>query len=174
MANCDARNVQIVDDVLLEVNKGRNPIVLTERREHATVLGEVLAKKGISFQILRGTMKAKERRIAMEALDSMQVLIATGKYIGEGFDLPKLDTLFLALPISWKGSLVQYAGRIHRQAEGKERVTIYDYVDLSLPMLQRMYQRRSKGYDAMGYTIAEGHDNALVQSRLGFPDSGRS
>lgn len=74
--------------------------------------------------------------------------------MGEGFDLPRLDTLFLAMPISWKGSLAQYAGRIHRESEGKEKVTIFDYVDTSLPMLPRMFQKREKGYKAMGYSIS--------------------
>ena len=100
------------------------------------------------------------------------MLIATGKYIGEGFDLPKLDTLFLALPISWKGSLSQYAGRIHRQSKGKERVTIYDYVDHSMPTLQRMYRRRSKAYEALGYTITDGQGSSLIQVSMGFADSG--
>ena len=166
LAENDERNKKIIDDVLAEVVRKRNPIVLTERREHALVLAELLVGHNVSFQVLRGAMKAKERKAAMDALDDTQVLIATGKYIGEGFDLPKLDTLFLALPISWKGSLVQYAGRIHRQTEGKTSVLIYDYVDESLPTLQRMYQRRSKGYDAMGYTIVEGAEDGLVQSNM--------
>ena len=99
-------------------------------------------------------MRAKERRAANEKLDEAQVIVATGKYIGEGFDLPKLDTLFLALPIAWKGSLAQYAGRIHRESEGKDLVTIYDYVDSSIPMLERMFNKREKGYKAMGYQVA--------------------
>lgn len=160
------RNEQIIDDVVSAVNDQRNPIVLTERREHALLLGELLAVKGIAFEVLRGGMKVKERKAAMDALESTQVLIATGKYIGEGFDLPKLDTLFLALPISWKGSLTQYAGRIHRQTEGKDKVIIYDYVDNSLPMLQRMFQRRKKGYDALGYTITDSQTDSLVQAPL--------
>lgn len=155
LMNNPLRNKAIINDVLAELEKQRNPLVLTERREHAVMLGELLSNQGINHQILRGAMKAKEYKAAMAALEDTQVLIATGKYLGEGFDLPKLDTLFLALPISWKGSLAQYAGRIHRQAEGKDRVLIYDYVDVSLPTLQRMYQRRSKGYDAMGYVINE-------------------
>ncbi len=105
----------------------------------------------------------------MDALDETQVLVATGKYIGEGFDLSKLDTLFLALPISWKGSLAQYAGRIHRQIEGKDRVFIYDYVDMALPTLQRMFQRRTKGYEAMGYTMTDGNEQSLIQSKMVFP-----
>jgi len=81
------------------------------------------------------------------------VIVATGKYIGEGFDLPRLDTLFLAMPIAWRGLLAQYAGRIHRESVGKEQVTIFDYVDASIPMLQRMYNKREKAYKAMGYQI---------------------
>jgi superfamily II DNA or RNA helicase len=103
--------------------------------------------------ILRGTMRAKERKAAREQLNNAQVIVATGKYIGEGFDLPRLDTLFLAMPIAWRGLLAQYAGRIHRESAGKERVTIFDYVDASIPMLQRMYNKREKGYKAMGYQI---------------------
>ena len=113
-------------------------------------------------------MRAKERAAAMAALDDTQVLVATGKYIGEGFDLPRLDTLFLGLPISWKGSLAQYAGRIHRQSEGKDRVTIYDYLDSSLPTLERMFGRRAKAYGALGYSVAEGEASTLVQGNLRF------
>jgi superfamily II DNA or RNA helicase len=166
-----ARNRQIIDDVVVEVKQSRHPIVLTERREHTVALGKLLDGHGIRYQILRGAMKAKDRKAALDALSHTQVLIATGKYIGEGFDLPKLDTLFLALPISWKGSLSQYAGRIHRQSKGKERVTIYDYVDYSVPTLQRMYGRRSKAYEALGYTITDGQDSALIQVSMGFADS---
>ncbi len=102
----------------------------------------------------------------MDGIESAQVLIATGKYIGEGFDLAKLDTLFLALPISWKGSLAQYVGRIHRQYKNKERVIVYDYVDQTLPMLQRMFKKRSKGYEAMGYNLSYKGDKTLIQSKL--------
>jgi len=161
------RNQKIIDDIKKAVNDQRHPIVLTERREHALLLGELLAEEDITFEVLqRGGMKAKERKAVMEALDDTQVLVATGRYIGEGFDLPKLDTLFLALPISWKGSLAQYAGRIHRQAEGKDKVIIYDYVDNSLPMLQRMFQRRKKGYDALDYTITDSQQVSLMQKTL--------
>ena len=110
-------------------------------------------------------MSTKEREQAMAALDDTQVIVATGKYIGEGFDLPKLDTLFLVLPISWKGSLVQYVGRIQRQFEGKDKVIVFDYLDSSLPMLQRMYKKREKGYAAMGYSITEKADE-LLQANL--------
>lgn len=157
----DKRNALIVDDILSIVAQQRHPIVLTERREHAQLLGDLLSIKGIRFQILRGAMSAKERALAMASLDDTQVIVATGKYIGEGFDLPKLDTLFLVLPISWKGSLVQYVGRIQRQFEGKDKVIVFDYLDSSLPMLQRMYKKREKGYAAMGYSITEKADELL-------------
>lgn len=108
---------------------------------------------GISTVVLKGAMKAAERKNADNHLQSAQVVVATGKYVGEGFDLPRLDTLFLAMPIAWKGTLAQYAGRIHRESEGKTQVTIHDYVDCALPMLQRMFKKREKSYKAMGYAI---------------------
>tara|TARA_R110001599_G_scaffold353781_1_gene597592 strand:- start:43 stop:2361 length:2319 start_codon:yes stop_codon:yes gene_type:complete len=145
----EARNHQIVEDVVAEINKGRHPLLLTERREHATMLADILRLRGITCEVLRGAMRVKERETAMAALDDTQVLIATGKYIGEGFNLPRLDTLFLGLPISWRGSLAQYAGRIHRESEGKVRVTIYDYVDSTFPSLERMFRRRVKAYEAL-------------------------
>lgn len=160
------RNKQIINDVVREVENNRNPIILTERREHAVMLGELLAERKVSFQVLRGAMKAKDRKEAMESLNEAQVVIATGKYIGEGFDLAKLDTLLLALPISWKGSLTQYVGRIHRQFTGKERVTVYDYVDQTLPMLRRMFQKRIKGYEAMGYSVSFKGNDFLIQEKL--------
>lgn len=166
LMNDQERNEIIACDIEEAVAQGRVPLVLTERREHAQMLGDLLALRGISFQVLRGAMKAKERDQAMSALDNTQVLVATGKYIGEGFDLPKLDTLFLALPISWKGSLVQYVGRIQRLFEGKEKVMVFDYIDQTLPMLQRMYQKREKGYTAMGYTIVNKGEKQLLQANL--------
>jgi len=162
----EIRNQLIVADVIEQVAQDRHPLVLTERRDHALALSRMLAEKGVQVQVLRGAMKAKEREEAIKGIPECQVLVATGKYIGEGFDLPRLDTLFLALPISWKGSLAQYAGRIQRLVEGKERVIIYDYVDLNLPTLQRMYQRRCKGYDAMGYTVNDVQDGGLTQAAL--------
>ncbi len=83
------------------------------------------------------------------------LILATGKYIGEGFDDPRLDTLFLAMPISWKGTLQQYAGRLHRLYDSKKEVRIYDYVDDQVEMLKRMYAKRKSGYRAMGYLISD-------------------
>lgn len=147
------RTLAIVKQIEEEIEKGRNPLVLSERREHAESIHKILIEAGINSVILRGAMSAKERKSAGEQLTEAQVIVATGKYIGEGFDLPRLDTLFLAMPIAWRGNLAQYAGRIHRESEGKDHVIIYDYVDMSLPMFERMFRKREKGYKAMGYKI---------------------
>lgn len=149
----DKRTQAIVSDVIKSVREDSHPIVLTERREHAEMINSLLAESGIDSVILKGAMKAAERKCVDERLHSAQVVVATGKYVGEGFDLPRLDTLFLAMPIAWKGSLAQYAGRIHRESEGKTQVTIHDYVDCGLPMLQRMFNKREKSYKSMGYTV---------------------
>lgn len=165
LMNDKKRNDLIISDVLTVVAQQRHPIILTERREHAERLGELLLHKGISVTLLRGAMSAKENSLAMARIDDSQVIVATGKYIGEGFDLPKLDTLFLVLPISWKGSLVQYVGRIQRQFAGKDKVEVFDYLDSALPMLHRMYQKRAKGYTALGYSITE-KSGELLQAKL--------
>jgi superfamily II DNA or RNA helicase len=147
------RTLIIVGDVIAKVAEGKHPLVLTERREHAEIINQCLVESGIHSIVLRGAMRAKERKAANEQIADAKVIVATGKYVGEGFDLPRLDTLFLGMPIAWKGSLAQYAGRIHRESDGKDRVTIYDYVDSSLPMLDRMFRKREKGYKVMGYQI---------------------
>jgi len=149
----EARTQRIVSDVINSVREDRHPIVLTERREHAETINNLLKESGVNSVILKGAMRAAERKRVDEYLHSAQVVVATGKYVGEGFDLPILDTLFLAMPIAWKGSLAQYAGRIHRESDGKTQVTIHDYVDRGLPMLQRMFNKREKSYKTMGYTI---------------------
>lgn len=155
LSHSTARNQDIVRDVVRCVQNEANCLLLTERREHAETLATLLEAKSISSVVLRGGMRVKERRAAESQLHEAQVIVATGKYIGEGFDLPRLDTLFLALPIAWKGTLSQYAGRIHRDADGKQEVTVYDYLDNSLPMLERMFRKREKGYKAMGYQFAQ-------------------
>ncbi|MGH9422746.1 MAG: restriction endonuclease subunit R, partial [Thermoanaerobaculia bacterium] len=107
--------------------------------------------------VLRGGMTVKDRRNASEQLkaipkDEKRLVLATGRYVGEGFDDARLDTLFLALPVSWKGTLIQYAGRLHRLDAGKTEVRIFDYVDGAVPVLSRMFERRLRGYQAIGYT----------------------
>lgn len=116
---------------------------------------------------MRGRQGRKIQKEASEQLasipaDEEPLIIATGRYIGEGFDDARLDSLFLALPISWRGTLQQYVGRLHRQHGGKHEVRVYDYVDQEVPMLRRMYDRRLKGYQAMGYVIQDGSSSQLL------------
>lgn len=158
LAENEFRNDHIIKDVAKALGDGRTPIVLTERREHVLLLADKLAKHCKNIITLFGTASAKLRRETMEKLQAIPpneplVIIATGKYVGEGFDCPRLDTLFLALPIAWKGKVAQYAGRLHRNYPGKNEVQIYDYVDIHVPVLENMYQKRLKGYAAIGYKI---------------------
>ncbi len=152
----EIRNNMIVSDVAEALKEGRNPIVLTERREHVALLAERLSCYCKNVIQLVGTASTKSRRETLERLESIPgdesvVIVATGKYVGEGFDYPRLDTLFLALPIAWKGKVAQYAGRLHRNFEGKTEVQVYDYVDIHIPVLERMYQKRVKSYSSIGY-----------------------
>jgi len=156
----DERTQTIVDDVISCINQERNPLILTERREHANQIHSLLTEQNINSVILKGAMKASELQNIEQRIAEAQAVVATGKYAGEGFDLPRLDTLFLSMPIAWKGSLAQYAGRIHREQEGKNQVIIHDYVDTSLPMLQRMFLKRKKSYKAMGYKINSSEESS--------------
>lgn len=156
LARDHRRNDLILDDVIAAVAEGRSPIVLTERLEHLELLAERLKAFVRHLVILRGGMRSRERRAAAEQLASIpeaeeRLLLATGRFVGEGFDDARLDTLFLTMPVSWKGTLVQYAGRLHRLHSSKTEVRIYDYVDRQVPMLSRMFEKRMKGYQAMGY-----------------------
>lgn len=152
------RNAMIVDDVVKAVNTGRMPIVLTERTEHAKLLTDAIEHRGIKTFLLIGKEAAKLKREKLAAIAAAGqterfVIVAVGRYVGEGFDFARLDTLFLAMPISWKGKLTQYAGRLHRDYVGKREVVIYDYVDLNVFMLENMYHKRIKGYKDIGYEI---------------------
>jgi superfamily II DNA or RNA helicase len=150
------RNEMIVSDVVRAVQSGRCPLLLTGRTEHLKSFASALAGVAKHVFVLKGGMGKKQRRATADALasvpeDETRVILATGSYIGEGFDDARLDTLFLAMPISWKGTLQQYVGRLHRLHDGKQFVQVYDYVDNYVPMLARMYERRLKGYAAIGY-----------------------
>jgi superfamily II DNA or RNA helicase len=154
------RNNQIVSDVISSVRMGRSPLLLTERVSHLKTLADKLSDKVENIIVLHGGMGNKQLKKIREQLETIdeneeRVILATGKYIGEGFDDPRLDTLFLAMPISWKGTLQQYAGRLHRLYDSKKEVRIYDYVDDQVEMLQRMYTKRKSGYRAMGYLISD-------------------
>ena len=158
------RNSALVKDVLAAVKSSRTPLVLTERRDHAEALYGMLRDSVQHAFLLLGSASQKEKREKLSALraipeDESILIVATGKYIGEGFDEPRLDTLFLAMPFSWKGTLAQYVGRLHRNYQGKKDVRVYDYVDLHVPVLERMYQKRLRGYADLGYkTMADDTD----------------
>ncbi|MBU4477535.1 MAG: DEAD/DEAH box helicase family protein [Candidatus Omnitrophica bacterium] len=156
MAVDEMRNQLLVDDVINSYENGRNCLVLTGRTAHVELLAKKLAMKIPDVIVLRGGLGAKETndllgRIAAMPQDKQLTIVATGTFIGEGFDAPRLDTLFLAMPISWKGTLHQYAGRLHRIYETKKHVQIYDYVDVRIRMLEKMYAKRLTGYAAIGY-----------------------
>jgi hypothetical protein len=151
------RNRRICLDVVESVNAGRSPLMLTERNEHLDHLERLLSSSIAHLIVLRAGMGKKQRqavadRLAAVPSNEARVILATGRYVGEGFDGPRLDTLFLTLPVSWRGTIAQYAGRLHRLYDGKREVRIYDYADVNLPMLARMFDRRCRGYEAIGYT----------------------
>ncbi|REJ64817.1 MAG: DUF559 domain-containing protein [Planctomycetota bacterium] len=153
------RNEMIREDVLRTVREGRSPLVLTERREHLESLAASLEPEVEQVVVLQGGTGIKQSRAIADRLakigpDQQRVLLATGRYIGEGFDDPRLDTLLLTLPVSWHGTIAQYVGRLHRLHEGKTEVHVYDYADLNVPMLSRMFDRRCQGYEAVGYTVS--------------------
>jgi superfamily II DNA or RNA helicase len=152
------RNELIAEQVVNAVKSGRSPIVLTERKEHLKMLEQLLRPRIANVITLCGGFSAKESNAVKKELEATadcveRVIVATGKFIGEGFDDPRLDTLFITLPISWRGTVAQYAGRLHREYVGKREVVIHDYADLNTPMLARMFERRCKGYEAIGYSI---------------------
>jgi superfamily II DNA or RNA helicase len=154
----EIRNQLIVDDVVKCHQKGKNCIVLTERVEHVKILSEMLAQKIPDAISVTGGMGNKDTREILQKIskspkDKPLTLIATGRFIGEGFDEPRLDTLFLAMPISWKGTLQQYAGRLHRLFEAKKEALIFDYIDIHVRMFERMYNRRLSGYASIGYKM---------------------
>ncbi len=154
----DARNRLICDEVIAAVREGRSPLVLTERREHLAYLDAQLSPSIRHVVVLRGGTGVKEAQAIAARLAAIpngedRVLLATGRYVGEGFDDARLDTLFLTLPVSWRGTIAQYVGRLHRLNEHKREVRVFDYADLNVPMLARMFDRRCRGYEAVGYTV---------------------
>ena len=157
------RNDMIAYDVIEAIAAGRFPLILSERKDHIHILADMLRGKIENVVVIQGGMGKKQRRELQQVLDGITengktVIAATGKYLGEGFDDPRLDTLFLALPISWRGTLAQYAGRLHRVTQRKRDVLIYDYADLQVPVLSKMYGRRVRGYRSIGYCVDAGQD----------------
>jgi superfamily II DNA or RNA helicase len=156
-----ARDELIAQDLVRAVRQGRSPLVLTGRTEHLAHFEAKLSGIVNNVFVLKGGMGRKQRKAINEALANVpnteqRVILATGSYIGEGFDDARLDTLFLAMPISWKGTLQQYVGRLHRLHDNKRVVEVYDYVDSNVLMLSRMYERRLRGYADMGYKVTSG------------------
>ena len=154
------RNRCIADDVLAAWKEGRKVLALTERTDHLALLQEALGNEVENCFVLHGRLSKKQRAAVFAELEGLEdsaprILLATGRLIGEGFDHPPLDTLVLAMPISWKGTLQQYAGRLHREHVGKGDVRIYDYAETDHPQLARMWDKRQRGYRAMGYEIVE-------------------
>lgn len=154
----EKRNDIIVEDIIAQIKSGRFPLILTERREHLDILFGMLDGKINNIAVLHGGIRSSQRKEILENLRSCpsersKALLATGSYIGEGFDDPRLDTLFITMPISFKGKIVQYAGRLHRPHKNKKEIQIFDYVDSSVSVLDKMYKNRLKTYRALGYDV---------------------
>ena len=166
IATDSVRNQMILKDILDQVAEGRNILVLVNRIQQIDVFEKLLKEKEVDdFYIISGKTKVRERTSLLEILEQLDkgfVLLSTGKYIGEGFDLPQLDTLILAAPFSWKNNLIQYAGRIHRNYKDKSLVRIFDYVDIHVPYLEKMFQKRQVAYRKMDYRVIEGEEKQFV------------
>ena len=172
-----ARNDMIFDDILSALEAGRSPVVITERKDHLRAIAERLTKFAKNVIVLRGGMGAKQRHQATAALATVpdgeeRVIVATGRYLGEGFDDARLDTLFLTMPISWRGTLAQYAGRLHRLHLAKREVVIYDYVDAAEPLLAKMAGRREAGYRSLGYDLTYADDLFSREAELPIRKTG--
>ncbi len=156
LAADERRNSLIVADTLAVVAEGRSPLILTGRLDHLHLLDAQLRPRVPHLLALHGGLTPRQRRDALAALaeaDEPVAIVATGRFLGEGFDHPQLDTLLLALPVAWKGTITQYAGRLHRPAANKHDARIYDYVDTEIAVLDRMYTKRERAYRALGYSI---------------------
>jgi superfamily II DNA or RNA helicase len=172
LAEDEGRNRRICDDVLQAVAQGRSCLVLTEWREHLARLAEILETAGVRAVVLHGGVKQKERLARVADLVAARpeepvLVLATGALVGEGFDLPRLDTLVLAFPISFRGKVIQYAGRILRSHEEKTAVRVYDYRDGLVPVLARMQTRRQRTLDGAGFTTEGRRGWPLAQRCIG-------
>jgi superfamily II DNA or RNA helicase len=173
-----ARNELILSDVIHALQDGRSPLLLTERKEHLDYFAVRLRHIARNLIVLQGGMSAKAEKTVRSQFgaippDEERLVLATGRYIGEGFDDARLDTLFLAMPVSWKGTLVQYTGRLHRMHPGKREVCIFDYVDREVPMLLRMFEKRLRGYRSIGYARSEappGYENPIDDYAIEYDD----
>jgi len=175
LSNNAFRNELIVKDVVAAYKQGHTPIILCNRKDHVHLLAKSLEPHCDNVVVLIGGAATKDKKTELERLKTIApveplVIVATGKYIGEGFDEPRLDTLFLAAPISWRGTLEQYVGRLHRNYEGKKEVLVYDYADIRSRVLEKMYHSRLKGYAALGYLTRAlgGEDGGAIYDETNF------
>lgn len=167
------RNELIVQDVLRVLKQGRTPLVMTKYKEHAALLYDKLQGKADHVLLLEGGRGRRQKERIREEIrqipsDESVVLVGIGKYIGEGFNYPRLDTLFLAMPISWEGNVEQYAGRLNRDYDGKKEVIIFDYIDAHIPTLERMYHKRMKTYKQIGFEIRTDVQETSASSNVIF------
>ncbi len=156
----ETRTGLVCDDVIDALGEGRRCLVLSQWKEHCRLLADGLRNRGASPLILEGGLGKRARDAIVEQIENTPpteqlVVVATGQYVGEGFDCPQLDTLFLAFPVSFKGRLVQYTGRLMRADEGKTSVRVYDYTDTSVPVLRAMHTRRRATYKSLGFTAGQ-------------------
>ena len=161
--NNDVRDEQIIRDVAACVQAGRTPVVLTKYVDHAKKLAERLEIYADRLILLTGANGTKARRAQVEELNSVDdsdslILVGTGSLLGEGFDFPRLDTLFMATPVSGENVVEQYVGRLNRDYDGKENVIVYDYVDSHIPKFDKMYAARLKAYKKIGYELCVNMD----------------
>jgi superfamily II DNA or RNA helicase len=152
----DTRNSFIEEDVIQALNDGRQCLILTQWKEHCRLLADRLIQEGKVPFVLSGAVGKRERSSILEAIQKASpqkelLVIAIGEYLGEGFDCPRIDTLFLTFPVSFKGKIVQYVGRTLRSHRGKDKVMVYDYLDAKVPILSRMHTKRLKTYRALGF-----------------------
>lgn len=156
------RNNLIIADIKNNFTNKKNILVLTDRVEHTKILKEKINEFTDKVFVINGQMKTKEKNIISKQINSIEedgyIIIATGKYIGEGFDLPSLNTLFLTMPFKWEGILSQYVGRLHRISENKKEVKVFDYVDINIKMFSNMFNARLKGYRKLRYSLIDGFD----------------
>lgn len=159
------RTQQIVADVADAVAAGRRCLVLSERKAHLAALADELVERGVDVVVLHGGLSRADQQRAMDRLETVGeqpvAVVATGQYVGEGFDCPPLDTLFVTFPISSKGKIVQYVGRVLRPFDGKHTVTVHDYRDAEVPVLSRMHDRRRKAYGSLGLVGRDDHQPQL-------------
>ena len=172
LAEDEARIALVCDDVAAALAGGRRCLVLSQRKEHCRLLADGLRNRGTSPLVLEGGLGKRARSAIIEQIESTSpserlVVVATGQYLGEGFDCPQLDTLFLAFPVSFKGRLVQYTGRLMRASDDKTSVRVYDYADIHVPVLRAMHRRRLTTYKSLGFTRAQSAITAVARRPTG-------